>query len=84
MELFGRRGRSTLGKKTSLYSGGNNPTVTPQNSPAGAVLPQEAAVLPLGTAELPLRWAVLPRSSEGRRDTDPSGSAAVVGRYYRS
>ena len=23
-----------MGKKTSLYSGGNNPTVTPQNSPA--------------------------------------------------
>ena len=34
MELLGGRGRSTLGKKTSLYSGGNNPTVTPHNSPA--------------------------------------------------
>ena len=66
-----------MGKKTPLYSGGNNPTVTPKTAPQRAVLPQEAAVLPLPRA-------VLPWSLEGRRVTDPSGTAAVVGRYYRS
>ena len=47
MELFGGRGGSTLGKKTPLYSGGNNPAVTPQAAPQRAVLPLGWAVLPL-------------------------------------
>ena len=33
MELLGEEVGQLWGKKTSLYSGGNNPTVTPQNSP---------------------------------------------------
>ena len=73
-----------MGKKTPLYSGGNNPTVTPKTAPQRVVLPQEAAVLPLITAVLPLPRAVLPWSLEGRRVTDLSGTAVVVGRYYRS
>ena len=36
---FGGRGESTLGKKTPLYSGGNNSTVTPQTATHRAVLP---------------------------------------------
>ena len=34
MELRDGRGKSTLGKKTPLYSGGTHPTVTPLSSPA--------------------------------------------------
>ena len=42
MELFGGRGKSTLGKKTPLYSGGINPTVTPPQTATHRV------ALPLG------------------------------------
>ena len=58
MELLGK-GRSTLGKKTSLYSGGNNPTVTPKAAPQRAVLPLQGAVLPLVLTVLPQMVAVL-------------------------
>ena len=37
-----------MGKKTSLYSGGNNPTVTPHTSPAESGTSAWPAVLPLG------------------------------------
>ena len=53
-----------MGKKTSLYSGGNNPTVTPTTAPQRAVLPHKAAVLPLRPAVLPLPLAVLPLGPE--------------------
>ena len=58
-----------MGKKTSLYSRGNNPIVTPHNSPAEG-----------GTTAPP---TVLPWRLEGRGDMDMGGTAAVVGRHYR-
>ena len=73
-----------MGKKTPFYRRGKIQPLPPKTAPQRAVLPQEAAVLPLITAVLPLPRAVLPWSLEGRRVTDPSGTAAVVGRYYRS
>ena len=54
------RGKLTMGKKTPLYSGGNNPTVTPLFSPHRAVLLLSRAVLPLVAAVLPRPPAVLP------------------------
>ena len=49
-----------MGKKTSLYSGGNNPTVTPLFSLHRAVLLLSGAVLLLVAAVLPRPPAVLP------------------------
>ena len=72
-----------MGKKTPLYSGGNNPTVTPHTSPAEsgttawpAVLPLPLAVLPLG----PERYyrsgrAVLPQTSG---TTAPTAAASTI------
>ena len=72
-----------MGKNTPLYSGGNNPTVTPHFSPAEsgttawpAVLPLPLAVLPLG----PERYyrggrAVLPHTSG---TTAPTAAASTV------
>ena len=54
MELFRGRGESTLGKKPPLYSGGNNPTVTPHTIPAESGTTAWPAVLPLPLAVLPL------------------------------
>ena len=68
IELFGGRGRSTLGKKTPLYSGGNKPTVTPTSAP-------QRAVLPLGRAVLPVSQRYC-RAKEGSEVLDPE-------RYYR-
>ena len=34
MELLGEEVSQLWGRRPPLYSGGNNPTVTPQNSPA--------------------------------------------------
>ena len=70
-----------MGKKTPLYSGGNNPTVTPKTAPQRAVLPQEATVLPLRAAVLPLHQAVLPCSLKGRRERERAGGDLV--RYCR-
>ena len=72
-----------MGKKTPLYSGGNNPTVTPQAAP-------QRAVLPLGqryyrSPSRYCRWAqsgttavvraVLPHTSG---TTAPTGAASTV------
>ena len=70
-----------MGKKTPLYSGGNNPTVTPKTAPQRAVLPQEAAVLPLITAVLPLPRAVLPLGPE-RYYRGGQGGTTAYERYY--
>ena len=59
-------------KKMPLYSGGNNPTVTPSLSPQRAVLPLERAVLPLIKRYYRFPRAVMPR----KRGWDPE-------RYYR-
>ena len=60
---MGREEVVFFGKKTPLYSGGKDPTVTHLFSPRHAVLPhrlavllQELTVLPLGRAVLPLAW----------------------------
>ena len=79
-----------MGKKTSLYSGGNNPTVTPQNSPAEGGTTAGATVLQLGPAVLQLPLAVLPCNLGGlehEQESDPvryyrggrGGTAAVIG-----
>ena len=77
MELLGEEVGQLWGRRPPYIVGGTIQPLPPTPAPQRAVLPQEAAVLPLPRA-------VLPRSLEGRRDTGPSGTAAVVGRYYRS
>ena len=81
-----------MGKKTSLYSGGNNPTVTPQNSPteggttaggngttaehSGTTAPPGGTTVVLGGQE---RYG-LERYCRGGRAVLPlkSGTAAVL------
>ena len=84
MELLGEEVGQLLGRRPPYIVGGTIQPLPPKTAPQRAVLPHKAAVLPLRTAVLPLPRAVLPWSLEGRRVTDPSGTAAVVGRYYRS
>ena len=70
-----------MGKKISLYSGGNNPTVTPHNSPAEGGTPHKAAVLPLRPAVLPLPLAILPLGPE-RYYRGGQGGTTAYERYY--
>ena len=74
MELRGGRGESTLGKKTPLYSGGNNPTVTHQTATHRAVLPlgqggttaESGTTVELhGTTTRAVLPSLVPRSSTG-------------------
>ena len=84
MELLGEEIGQLWGRRPPYIVGGTIQPLPPKTAPQRAVLPQEATALPLCTAVLPLPQVVLPCSLEGRRERDPSGTAAVVGRYYRS
>jgi hypothetical protein len=72
-----------MGKKTPLYSGGNNPTVTPHSTPQRAVLPLVRAVLPLSQRYCRSTLAVLPRKGDEPRARTQTGTTVEEGRYYR-
>ena len=77
MELLGEEVGQLWGRRPLYIVGGTIQPLPPTTAPQRAVLPHKAAVLPLRTAVLPWRL-------EGKGDTDSGGTAAVVGRYYRS